>query len=139
MFTAASQKPKQHRLSISFPESFIAFNFIPSASLVKIAPRDRFFWDFSSQHFSILCWMICKCQDVRDVGKVRELRTSEPCDPAGDLGPPGHCMSQTSANQNQGLWRLTNQKAGLGSQNMSRPGHVLTGVGSKSNYLDRKA
>ena len=36
MFTAASLKPKQHRLSISFPESFIAFNFIPCASLVKI-------------------------------------------------------------------------------------------------------
>lgn len=47
--------------------------------------------------------MICKCQDVRDVGKVRELRTSEPCDPAGDLGPPGHCMSQTSANQRPGI------------------------------------
>ena len=47
--------------------------------------------------------MICKCQDVRDVGKVRELRTSEPGDPAGDLGPPGHCMSHTSANQRPGI------------------------------------
>ena len=34
MFTAASLKPK-HRLSISFPESFIAFNSIPCALLSK--------------------------------------------------------------------------------------------------------
>ena len=100
------------------------------------------------EYFCILCWMICKCQDVRDVGKVQELRTAEVPRPAGGGARSDHLVTACHASQpirGQGWGRLTNQRAGTQSQNIlikdthRKPRtHVPTGVGSKSNYRQNR-
>ena len=59
---------------------------------------------------------------LRDVGKVRELRTWGPLTQQGAAPglpwPPGHCMSHLSANQRPGIRGLTNQKRRIKSQNI---------------------